>query len=157
MKVLYTDQFVSERMKIRPVTNAEFDKAKENAKHTTMENIRDSEIIIKPTYEDICQEGNVVFVYDGNNTRSYVVMYDKEASFISLTGFSAHLNTRHGSIRRREYWTAERFKDNFPYYYSAKIVAVYKANINTEDIKTDKDLEKVLQPYNDYLKWSRSY
>jgi len=155
MKILDTSQFVSERMKIRPVTNAEFDKAKENAKHTTMENIRDSETIIKPTYEDICQEGNVVFVYDGNNTRSYVVMHDKEDSSISLTGFSAHLNTRYGSIRRREYWIAERFKNDFPYYYSAKIVAVYKANINTEDIKTDDDLKNVLKPYDDMIKTIR--
>jgi len=155
MKILDTSQFVSERMKIRPVTNAEFDKAKENAKHTTMENIRDSETIIKPTYEDICQEGNVVFVYDGNNIRSFVVMHDKEDSSISLTGFSAHLNTRYGSIRRREYWIAERFKNDFPYYYSAKIVAVYKANINTEDIKTDDDLKNVLKPYDDMIKTIR--
>lgn len=37
----------------------------------------------------------------------------------------------------------------FPYYYDSKIVAVYKANINTEDIKTDDDLENVLKPYDD--------
>jgi len=108
MKILNTDNFISERMKINPVTIAELDKAREYCKQFSP--------MANPTYDDICQEGNVVFVYDGNNTRSYVVMYDKELSFISLTGFSAHLNTKYGSIRRREYWAADRFKYDFPYY-----------------------------------------
>ena len=141
MKILKTDSFVSERIKVQPVTNAELDKIKdEYGRYTPIENM---------TYDDICQEGNVVFVYDGTDIKPYLVkQYD---GAMCLNGVGKDEDPIY-----RKFWYSKEFKNKFPYYCHSKIIKVFKANIDTTLIENAADLEKALRPYYDILQNNES-
>ena len=146
MNILKTYDFIQERLKVKPITNRQLDKAqKEMMKFMKIPN---------PTFDDI-KEGNVVHLYcegvyfvyivfDSMNLPDYFEGIDpihrKEGEML-LIRYNQHSHSF-------TYRTIDGFKHYFPFNnatYSSKtaeIVDVYDAKINTEKIQSREILRK---------------
>lgn len=151
MKTLKTASFVSERVKVKPVTNAEWEQIKKD-----IEEPGGFRKIKNPSANDIrqgmtvCVDENTsalqwYIVFDGGNlpkwVDDYITKIDKcpgRLLFIHYDKFSSH---------NYAYWRFSSFEKGFPYHFlypDTKIVGVYDTKINTMNIKTTKELLDVL-------------
>ena len=127
MKVLNTYDFVSERMKFKPVTNAEWEQAQKDLAGKTY-----CEKINNPTFADI-KKGNAVYV-DREGERAVYIVFD-------IKTLPLFLNTQKCCYRN-----VEPFRNEFPYrerFDDVKIIGIYHTNINVDDMQSFEDLNKV--------------
>jgi len=141
MKILNTSQFIIEWVKVKPVTNAEWENFR---KETTFK------------YESLLKEGNIVDIKETNSTATQVVRhivmtketYNKifpdepsidEYDYI-LCEWDDHIY--YGSIYFRLY---------FPFHSNGdtKIIKIIDAGINLKNINTKDDLDKIFDKYRD--------
>jgi len=107
--------------------------------------------IQNPTYEDICQEGNIVFTEYGNDIIPCIVIDRSKVKNISkyIPGekILIHYDPKRDTYN---YFSTEGFKRTFPKseFCGGEIIKVINAKINTEDIKTGKDILDALKKYN---------
>ena len=144
MKILDTDYFISERIKVQPISNAELNAAQEE-----MNRIKKIE---NPTLDDI-KEGCVVYMDIFNNNMHDVIyivfdsmrlpdyFYSKVNRYDRFDGnlLFMRFDKRNGYCYR----TSSSFKDSFPVSLNntVAITAVYDAKINTMKIKNCQILE----------------
>jgi len=103
MKILHFGDFVSERVKVKPITNAEWDKAKDdmakfkNIKETIMPYMRDGYIVIEEhissDHRHISEEIATVDIF--NNEIRFVTYDDKNGYFTTLSYYDDNLEHYH--------------------------------------------------------------
>jgi len=141
MKILKTDRFVSERVKAKPITNAEWDVVKKE--------INMFRKINNPTFDDI-KEGNVVCVAHEGNYYIYIVFDSMKlppyfnSDIIDEDKYDGNMILMRYNRKksRYSYRTSDVYKENFPFagdYHTkdrsfSEITRIYDANINTADI-----------------------
>lgn len=146
MKILKTDSFVSERVKVKPITNAEWQQVKDE--------ITGFRKIDNPTFDDII-EGNVVCCDYNQNNYAYIVFdYMKLPAFIESDAPTYYkpngqmLLVRHnkfGGGRPLSYRSSYNFKEKFPYSRldNTKITDIYDAKIKIADIQNINNFKQV--------------
>ena len=145
MKVLKTTDFISERIKVQPITNAELDSAEKE-----MNAFR---IIDNPSFADI-RKGNAVYV-DSAGERTVYIVFDIKTlplflkSYLSKQAFDNNPETimiRYGDSSQKCYYrNVKTFKNEFPYregFDDVKIIGIYHANINVDDMQNFEDLNR---------------
>lgn len=148
MKVLDIYNFISERMKFKPVTNAEWEQAQKDFAGKTY-----CEKINNPTFADI-RKGNAVYVDSAGERNVYIVFDIKTLplflkSNLSRQAFDSNPETimiRYDSTLKCCYRNVEPFKNRFPYkeyFEEVKIIGIYHTNINVDDMQSFEDLNKV--------------
>jgi len=155
MKTLKTNSFLSERVKIKPITNAELDKARqEMCRFIKIEN---------PTYNDI-KEGRIVctMVCDKlystfNEKRIYIVFnpmklpsYCHEIEIDTKGECKEHEGNMiflcyNCTDNRISYGNSYMYENNFPFnkWHDVRITAIYDTNINIMNITSVDDFKKV--------------
>ena len=150
MKILKTNNFISERIKVQPVTNAELNKAQNE-----MNNFKKIE---NPTFDDI-KEGRAVCVRTGDKETIYIVFDSTNLSNFIKTDATEHrmhifdrpLFFARYDIRFNDivYDYPYCYEERFPYKntkisgyeYYCEIVGIYDANINTTNIQSFQDFK----------------
>jgi len=115
--------------------------------------VKPNKEISNPTYEDICQEGNIVIVEDDGKLIPHIVL--SEFMDINYKEGLMLVGVYPSSITGYGYWKTRHFKEKFPKHgnwINVKIIRVFKTNINPESIKTIEDLKRVLEPFKKYCK-----
>ena len=156
MKILKTDSFVSERIKVKPITNAELDVAeKEMNAFRKIENPTFADI--KPGMAVLCEVtrksglkyNDAFIVFDSTKLPSFIMRrslrqlrYDGNMFLVKYDTLDLTFNV--------SYLSLDDFKENFPYnrLRDVEILGVYDARIDTMAIKTLDDLKRELVKVN---------
>jgi len=107
--------------------------------------------IPNPKYKDICELGNVSIVYDEGEYTLCITL----SKFLYDDGNEPILVQLYDNSRGYNFYRTSSFKDNYPSHKlddDTKIKQVFKTNIDPDSIKTVKDLERVLKPFEIYCK-----
>lgn len=148
MKVLNTYDLFSERMKFKPVTNAEWEQVHKDFVEKTY-----CTKINSPTFADI-RKGNAVYVDSGGERTPYIVFDIKTLplfleSYLSKKAFADNPETimiRYNTDNQKCcYRTVKSFKNEFPYrehFDDVKIIGIYHTNIDVDDMQSFEDLNK---------------
>jgi len=134
-------------VKIKPITNAELDKVKQD-----IENMNKFIEIDHPVFDDICTPGNVVLIQpeEKNNPHHGIVFPgDLKKVFFTSSTPDPIIVTSHAEYAA-SYWITNIFKDLFPNSYlgDAKILKVYSTNIDVNKIKNKHDLYDIYKKFN---------
>ena len=148
MKILKTDSFVSERIKVQPITNAELDAMNfRKIKIAKIDNPVSADI--KPGVA-VCVKDNMTsqwhIVFDGGNLPEWadacIPAEHKGAGRLLLIRYCS------SSVNKCAYWRFSSFKTSFPYHFlytfSVNIVDVYNTNINPNHIKSLDELSEIM-------------
>jgi len=146
MEILNTSQFISERMKVMPINNDEFDKVKEFG----VDEMIKIEKIKNPKYEDILVPGNVVVTkekkdniyicwgkYNSKDNRNVIdLWFTSDEIYVMVC--------RTGGKELYNYLLCKHYSDRFPKCdlgcaYNYNIKSVYKTNINLSNIKSEEE------------------
>jgi len=146
MKILNLKDFLSEKMKIIPISNDELDNVQEyDPSEIIMHEIKN------PSYEDILVPGNVVYTSERSCENIYICWgkynYEKSKNIINFV----FANNKYVMICC-SYDDTHRYINCSAYQYSFpknnndiifNILSVYKTNIDISKIKTRKELDKI--------------
>lgn len=156
MKILDINNFVSERVKVQPITNAELDSA-EKEMNTFRKIDNPSFADIKPGMAVLCEinkksgfKYNTAFiVFDSTKLPSFIMRrslrqlrYDGNMFLVRYDTLDLTFNV--------SYLSLDDFKENFPCnrLRDVEILSVYDARIDTMAIKTLDDLKRELAKVN---------
>jgi len=151
MKILRANDFISERMKINPITRAELDKAQKDFARKTRKIY--CEKINNPTFADI-RKGNGVYVDRNGECNVYIVFDIKTLplflkSYLSKIAFDNNpeiIMIRYDDDTQKCcYRNVEPFRNEFPYrerFDDVKIIGIYHTNINVDDMQSFEDLNR---------------
>ena len=158
MKILKTDSFVSERIKVKPITNAELDKAQKEFENSTLKEL-------PLEYETIFVVGNVLTIKSLENVwdpekpgdiYDYIVVTDDNHIFRRLNKINSPLLVRYKETgpTRISYWSyyEAAFKPStFPKSgsNSHEIINI-KGTIPKEELDSVKDLDYLKKLYDKY-------
>ena len=161
MKILNTAQFVTERVKIKPVTSAEWDKVQYETKSPMLHEL-------PLEYENLFKEGNLVFIEDiisgeayhpGTDmqaqrqrfTSKYVVISRENynAIFTKLDPIPNKYDYVLCGVRAALYFKPEDFKHKFPNNELGNyaITKIIDAGIDFKYINSVDDLSKMFTKY----------
>ena len=142
MKILKSKQFISERMKIIPITNDEFDKVKEYKEYCTFTEIEN------PSYDDMLVPGNVVITSDfGSKKTLWVCIGNKDMKRIGINRDDADfavvrkINSRRISWNDVEGWH-EKFPNHRMFGTGMSVIYIYKTDINVS-LMNEENFEKI--------------
>lgn len=145
MKILKTDNFVSERVKVKAVTNAEW--------QDIQDKINNFRKIENPSLEDI-KEGNVVCIKDDmNTTHVYIVFNSMKLPWYFKNDITKNAQYPGNMLMIRydksyndyAFRQSVHFINNFPFdnhFDSVKITDIYDAKIDTMGIQHVEDLKR---------------
>ncbi len=145
MEILNTSQFISERMKIMPISNDEFERVKGfdiEGFELVMQKIKN------PKYEDILVPGNVVLTdefkdniyicwgkYNSKDNRDIIdLWFTSDEIYVMVC--------RTDGKELYNYLLCKHYSDRFPKCdlgYAYNIKSVYKTNINLSNIKSEEE------------------
>lgn len=139
MKILSPSQYISERIKVKPITNAELEQVQKTVGNSVL------------TYENILKEGNVVMVReDARTTKKHIVMH--KAKFNTI--FMSRQKILEDVYVLCEwdsdvYWACVNFKDFFPEHINGhtRIVKIIDAGIDLENVNTKDELMEIFNKY----------
>ena len=149
MKVLNANKFVSERLKVKPITNVELDKVKQEMESRTTTH----ELPLE--YENIIKEGNIVFCFDRlyhtRNPEKHIVMSGATYNKI-LSKSNEHYCTDAYVLCTWDndtYWACEDFKEHFPMHFmnNAKILKIIDAGIDLKNVNSVEELQNTFNRY----------
>jgi hypothetical protein len=134
MKILDFSKYVSERMKVMPITNDEFDSA-----------VGFSEKIENPTFDKIKDGMSVVVDYNGH-LETFIAISNENLSvcFDVCRNYDCVLIRYSSSTGDFSYWDLSLFKENFPFHYKnnyIKITDVYDTHVDVKNIKSIDNLK----------------
>ena len=140
-------QYINERVKIKPITNAELDKVKQE-----IEKMNKFIEIDNPVFDDICTSGNIVeIVRIGDNTHHGIVIPPNVTNrlFNNYPVDSPVILTAQNETSY-SYWTTSWFSTKFPLAYNggAKIEKVYSTNIDVNKLKDSHDVWEIYKRFN---------
>jgi len=146
MKILCTNGFISERMKAKPVTNAEWDNIKQSMKYVK------NAIDINNVNADVFDEFG--FVLETKNGVDFITVGKFRPVYMRWIDESAMMAICY-STQDKLGWLCVR-KDhyhNFPLFEfriqsDADIVKIFETNIKPEDIETADGLKETYKNYN---------
>ena len=147
MKVLKSSQYVSERIQLQPITNAELDKVQQEIKNMPHK--------LALEYENILKEGNIVFVKERGviNPVKHIVMSGEKYNAI-FSKIDINCCTDDYILCTWDnytYWECENFENCFPRHNndSAKILKIIDAHINLKDVKSSQEMQEIYNKYED--------
>lgn len=136
MKILNTNQHISERIKIQPITNAELEQAQRSVNSVMR-------------YDNILKEGNIVMVRESGNLMKHIVMHSDKYNTI----FTQHKILEDVYVLcewdNSGYWICVNFKDFFPEHINGytRIVKIIDAGIDLENVNTKDKLIEIFNKY----------
>lgn len=141
------NQYINERVKVKPITNAELDKVKQD-----IENMNKLIEIDNPVFDDICTSGNVVEIVSGaDNTHHGIVIPPSIANrFINRYPHKCPMILTLQYETSASYWTTDWFQMRFPYSpnNSTKIMKVYSTNIDVNKLEDLHDVWEIYKKFN---------
>ena len=152
MKILKTNDFISERIQLQPITNAELDKAKQDIMKPVEININSVDISVFDKFGYVLEtQNNQHYITLGNGNNPDFVRefrYATGCTDIIAIAYSKfkHLGENWLHITKRDYYY--KFPKNDNGYQDYDIVKIYKIyGLKWEDIRTEKQLEEVYTKY----------
>lgn len=146
MNIFNTNQYINERVKIKPITNAELDKVKQD-----IENMNKLIEIDNPVFDDICTSGNVVEIVGGTDGTHHGIVIPPNVAKRFFDSYRSEpiILTAHNETSA-SYWTTSWFKTEFPLAYNAvtKIEKVYSTNIDVNKLKDPHDVWEIYKRFN---------
>jgi len=146
MKILDYDKFISEKMKIIPISNDEFDKAASTNIFTDK-----IKIIEKPRYEDLCKAGNIVFT----KSQAYLAFGSIHMNWFSESGeLLRHYSVIRPSQNNRygySFILCNNWKTTFPFDADGDdkfdIIGICKSNIDVTSITSIDIFKNMFDKY----------
>ncbi len=142
MKILKSKHFISERMKIIPITNDEFDKVKDyKEEYYTFTEIEN------PSYDDMLVSGNVVITSDfGSKKALWICIGNKDMKRIGINRDDVDFAVDRKSNRRISWNDVEGWHEKFPYHRmfgtGMSVICIYKTDIDVS-LMNEGNFEKI--------------
>jgi len=152
LKIAKTNNFISERVKVKPITNAELDKAKQDMMKPVEIDINSVDVSVFDEFGYVLETQNSQqYITLGNENNPDFVKKYKHAINCTDTLAITHCKFKHFGknwfyIAKGEY--CYRFPNNNEDYQDYNIIKIYKLyGLKPDDIKTEEQLEKVYTRY----------